>query len=276
MLSVIDHTAPGPHGPVPVRSYRWGTGEGPGLVWVHGGAFMWGDLDMPEADHVARQLAELTAGTVVSVDYRLTGAGNTPPSLVVPETMPNRYPVPHDDVHAAWQWTLQHAAELGIAPGRLAIGGASAGGNLCSGVVLRLRDEGAPMPSCWLPVYPVEHQELPEASPDLLAALEARGEQPRPAEVRWFSDCYAPDDAEHRYAFPGEVDDLSGLPDCLLITCRDDQLRASGELFALDLARAGVNVTMRCEPVHHGHLNEPDLPQCADTLRLMADFLLRH
>jgi len=49
--------APGPHGPVPVRIYAPDSPSGaPCLVWVHGGGFIGGHLDMPEADWVAREL----------------------------------------------------------------------------------------------------------------------------------------------------------------------------------------------------------------------------
>jgi len=49
---------PGPHGPVPVRicTPDWAD-DAPCLVWMHGGAFIGDDLDMPEADWVARELA---------------------------------------------------------------------------------------------------------------------------------------------------------------------------------------------------------------------------
>jgi acetyl esterase/lipase len=107
----------------------------PGLVWAHGGGFAAGDLDMPEADWVARSLAARGV-TVVSVDYRLVGDGC-------------RYPAPSDDVLAAWRWTLAHADELGLDRDRLAIGGASAGANLVAGAVLRLlrpADRGAAGP----------------------------------------------------------------------------------------------------------------------------------
>ena len=100
----------------------------PGLVWAHGGGFAAGDLDMPEADWVARSLAARGV-TVVSVDYRLVGDGC-------------RYPAPSDDVLAAWRWTLAHAEELGVDPDRLAIGGASAGANLVAGAVLRMLHPG--------------------------------------------------------------------------------------------------------------------------------------
>src|SRR5690625_4981623 len=52
-LRVEDRQAPGPHGPVPVRIYTPTApvdAPRPVLVWCHGGAFMHGDLDMPEGD----------------------------------------------------------------------------------------------------------------------------------------------------------------------------------------------------------------------------------
>jgi len=47
--------APGPHGLVPVRIYAPDSPvDAPCLVWMPGGAFVAGNLDMPEADWVAR------------------------------------------------------------------------------------------------------------------------------------------------------------------------------------------------------------------------------
>ena len=78
-------------------------GDRPALVWLHGGAFVGGDLDMPEADWVARQICDRAGAVVVSVDYRLAVGGVT-------------YPVPHDDTVAAVRWVRDSAADLGIDP----------------------------------------------------------------------------------------------------------------------------------------------------------------
>ena len=135
-VEVVAAAAPGPHGPVPVRVYlpsAGGQGLRPLFVWVHGGGWVEGDLDMGEADHTAREVSERAGAVVVSVDYRLAGEGV-------------HYPVPLDDVVAAWRWSLQSAAAWRADPARAVLGGASAGGNLAAGAALRLQDEGGPDP----------------------------------------------------------------------------------------------------------------------------------
>ena len=53
-----------------------------------------------------------------------------------------RRPPASDDAYAAFQWALDHAAELGADPGRVAVGGDSAGGNLAALVSQRARERG--------------------------------------------------------------------------------------------------------------------------------------
>ena len=122
----------GPHGTIPVRTYvplqRRRPGGRAGLVWAHGGGFRGGDLDMPEADTVARELCHRANAVVVSVDYRLAVGGVA-------------FPVPHDDVVAAFRWVARNCVELGIDPARIALGGASAGANLAAGAALHVRDD---------------------------------------------------------------------------------------------------------------------------------------
>ena len=70
---VREQEVPGPHGPIRVRIYTPldpTTSGRPALVWLHGGAFLAGDLNMPEADGVARHMCAAADAVVVSVDYR--------------------------------------------------------------------------------------------------------------------------------------------------------------------------------------------------------------
>src|SRR5699024_12265747 len=100
-----DRQAPGPHGPVPVRIYTPTAPAGaprPVLVWCHGGAFMHGDLDMPEGDHVARGVAGRADAVVVSVDYRVcaepTELGGQAARQIPGTVAEVRAPVPLNDV----------------------------------------------------------------------------------------------------------------------------------------------------------------------------------
>ena len=45
-------------------------------------------------------------------------------------------------------WTAEHAAELGVDPDRIAVGGHAAGAGLAAALALRARDEGGP-PICF-------------------------------------------------------------------------------------------------------------------------------
>lgn len=256
----------GPHGPIPVRVYRPASGEasGVGLVWIHGGAFVAGDLDMPEGDLVARGLVTRTRGVVVSVDYRLCLGGV-------------HFPVPHDDCWAAYLWTLEHASQLGIDPRRLAVGGASAGGNLAAGVALHGRDAGRP-PAQALLMYPVAHPWL-RPSAELEACLaQVPGCLRFTDSIGWINSNYlgGPLSTATPYAFAGVSDDLAGYPATYLENCEFDDLRATGEEFAGQLVSAGVEVELvTAAGVPHGHLNAVGSPLTHATLDRLAARLLR-
>ena len=132
-------------GRTPARTYRdeTATPTGRALVWVHGGAFMGGYLDMPESNWVALELAARGI-PVFAVDYTKC-LGDV------------HYPVPSDDVLAAWVYARSNAQELlGAAPDALLLGGASAGGTLTAGAIARLRDAGD-VPAGLVSVYPAAH-----------------------------------------------------------------------------------------------------------------------
>lgn len=262
-LDIEDRKIPGTDTAIPVRVYR-PTGQAssrPALVWLHGGAWVGGDIDMPEAHETARGVAGRAGAVVVSVDYRLCGADV-------------HFPAPHDDVVAAYRWVRDHAADLGVDPARVALGGASAGGNLAAGAVLRLRDE-AETPWQALLLYPLVHAPLPRPSAELAAAmamvpdgLTFRGEIPDELLALFLG---GPLEAASPYAFPGHAGDLSGFPPTLIENDEFDSLRGSGERFADQLRAAGVDVEqVTSEGVLHGHLNIVGFDAAHATLDRMA------
>ena len=232
-VDVRETAAPGPHGPVPVRDLlpRRRRVRPARVVWLHGGAFRMGDLDMPEADWAARQVCERAGAVVVSVDYRLAVGGVT-------------YPVPHDDVVAAVRWVRDSAADLGIDPER--ISSAAPVPAATSRPVPRCASgtttDGCPRPCCW------------RTRPSTRSSRRRR----RPWRRCWRRSrgCCAscPRTALHRRELPGwagqpcrRLRDAGrrrprGACPVLLLNSEYDDLRASAEVFAGRLAVAGVDV----------------------------------
>ena len=101
------------------------TGPVPVVLWVHGGAFMFGEKSDPQS------LQALLDGgfAVASTNYRLSGTDQWPAQL--------------EDISAAVAYLRANAADLGVDPGRVALFGASAGGHLVSTTGLTLAADPA-------------------------------------------------------------------------------------------------------------------------------------
>lgn len=254
-----DRSIAGPRGPIPLRLYSppEAPHRMPGLLWVHGGGFSAGSIDMPEADVVARELAHRANALVVTVDYRLAG----------PDTL---YPASLDDVQAAWQWFEAEAESLGADPTLIHLGGCSAGGNLAVAAARRELNAGRPGPTTLLLGYPDLHFPTP--------AIEGLGVEELPEILR-----FRP---EHNLGilrgYLGRIHDIptevmpghgsvEGLPPTLLALSGVDELRASGELFAQQLRSVGIPVVVDvAEGLPHGHLNIPPVPALSEIDRSLA------
>jgi acetyl esterase/lipase len=222
------------------------------MVWFHGGGWVGGELDWPEADWVARGLAARGV-TTVSATYRKAVDGA-------------HFPVPLDDAVTAWR----NAAASG---GDWVIGGASAGANLAAGTTLRMRDEGGPMPVGTVLAYPLLHPELPPSSAALdaaLARMPAGGWVFSRDDAAGFTRNYEPTWSEP-YPFPA-LGDLDDFPPTILPTAEFDTLRASSDAFRKLLPDARETVFAAA---YHGFLNEPSVPAASAALDAIADWLLK-
>jgi acetyl esterase len=257
--SVTDATVPGRAGPVPARIYRPATdGPHPTVLFFHGGGFVIGDLETHD-DH-ARLICRDVDAVVVSVDYRLA-----------PETP---FPGGYEDCLAATLWAVEHAAELGGDPERVAVAGDSAGGNLSAAVTIGARERGVRL-AAQLLIYPavdfVDSDDHPSRTQN------AEGFFLTEADMRWFGDHYVPDPGRRSdpYASVLRHPDLAGLPPAVVGTAEYDPLRDEGEAYAAALEKAGVPVTARrFDGLIHGFYGLPHVsPAAAEAIRLMnADF----
>ena len=223
---------------IPARLYRPRAGTLPLLVYFHGGGWVVGSVAL--SDNFCRALANASGCAVLSVEYRLA-----------PE---HRYPAAADDAYASTRWAAEHAAELGIDPERLAVGGSSAGGNLAAVVCLMARERGGPKIALQLLLVPVTDHDFTRAS----YAANVRGMGLTRAGMEWFWDHYAPDAAQRvePYASPLRAKDLRGLPPALFAVAECDPLRDEGAAYAERLRQAGVPVTYREYPgMVHGFMS---------------------
>ena len=142
-IEVTERSVPGPQGAPDVRVLVYLPKSAPrplpALLWIHGGGYVIGSADQDDAQ--VKSIVTQVGCAAVSVDYRLA-----------PETP---FPGPVEDCYAALTWLHAHAAELGIDQGRLAIGGASAGGGLAAGLGLLTRDRGEVPLAFQLLIYPM-------------------------------------------------------------------------------------------------------------------------
>ena len=259
VAQVVERTLPGPAGQIPARVYLpHATGPLPALVYFFGGGWVLGSLET--ADALCRRLANAASCAVVSVAYRQA-----------PE---NPFPDGLEDCYAATCWVADQAAEHGLDGGRLAVGGASSGGNLAAAVALLARDRGGPRLSFQLLVYPpLDHR---AESP----SMRQWPEPPffSPEDVAWCWSHYLADaaDGESPLASPLRARYLQGLPPALVITAELDPLRDEGELYAARLREAGVAVELvRFDGMVHGFFSLSDRLDAAAEAQALAAAALK-
>ncbi|MDH5750000.1 MAG: alpha/beta hydrolase, partial [Rhodospirillales bacterium] len=183
---------------VAVRVYRRADlpPAAPCVIYLHGGGFVLGDLE--SSDILAWGFTAEADAVTVSVDYRLA-----------PE---HPYPAALEDTYGVLCWVHEHAAELGVDPGRIALVGDSAGGCLSTAAsMLSLEQDGPPV-SAQVMIYPVTGITLD--SPSYIENADAVGLTA--ASMKFFLENYLqqPPDWADPLARPvlAEAEDLNGLP----------------------------------------------------------------
>jgi acetyl esterase len=233
-------TLPGPAGPLEARLYvpEGGGADSALLVYFHGGGFVVCDLETH--DNTCRFLARESEARVLSVDYRLA-----------PE---HHFPAAIEDAFAAFCFAVEHAPELGADPGRVAVGGDSAGGNLAAGVAGLAALDGGPTPAFQLLFYPWLDLSAKRDSYRLFG----EGFYLTEGDLDWYKRHYLlqESDALDPRCSPLLADEREGIAPAYIATSGFDPLRDEGEEYAQQLRAAGVPVALRRHRgVIHGFVN---------------------
>jgi epsilon-lactone hydrolase len=225
------------------------------VLHLHGGAYCLGS----PATHrgLGATLSRTSRAAVFLPEYRLA------PEHVFPAAL--------DDAYATYRWLIE---ERGVPPERLAVTGDSAGGGLAAALLVRLRDEGLPLPACYVGMSPWTDlagtggslTELDGTDPWLSAAMiapAARG--------------YAGDTALDDPGLSPLYAELRGLPPVLVHVGGDEILLDDAVRFVDACRAAGVDASLgRFEGLWHVFHAFPGMPESRNALREIGAFVRRH
>jgi len=233
---VDDLRISGPLNEIPIRLYYpEGTSPYPVIVYFHGGGWVIGNLETHNA--ICHALAKTSGCLVAAVDYRLA-----------PE---HRYPAAIEDAYAATSWICKNAGRIQADPLRMAVMGESAGGALATVVSMMARDQDDRRIALQVLVYPVTDNNFNTSS----YLNYGEGYSLTRDLMIWFWNHYLgnKENAGQPYASPLRAENLSNLPDALILTAEYDPLCDEGESYAKKLQESGVNVTLtRYDGMIHG------------------------
>jgi acetyl esterase len=239
-------------GDVRVRIVRPADSVGalPTVLYMHGGGWVLGNAKTH--DRLVRELATGANAAVVFVEYDRS-----------PEA---QYPVAIEQGYATARWITQNASAEGLDATRLAVAGDSVGGNMTAALALLAKQRGDVTFVHQSMYYPVT-----DAAQNTDSYLEfADGPFLTAKGMAWFWDCYLPDEARraeiHASPLRADIDQLSGLPEALLIVDENDVLRDEGEAYGRKLIEAGVRTTcVRYNGIIHDFMMLNPLRQTAAT-----------
>ncbi|MEK3699547.1 alpha/beta hydrolase [Paenibacillus sp. FSL R10-2199] len=220
----------GPGGEVKVRIVRpigSASTSLPVILYIHGAGWVFGNSHTH--DRLIRELAVGAEAAVVFPEYSLS-----------PEA---KYPTAIEEIYAVLEWIAQEGSTYGLDTSKLSVAGDSVGGNMTAAITLMAKERSGPAISKQLLFYPVTDAAFDTESYHLFAEgyfLQRTG-------MKWFWDQYTTDPEERAQitASPlrASLEQLSGLPEALIITGEADVLRDEGEAYAAKLREAGVPVT---------------------------------
>jgi len=222
------------------------------LQYVHGGGYVLGAARYYL--NLTGHLANSVGCRVLNVDYRLA-----------PE---HPHPAPLTDSVTAYRWLL----DQGIEPGHIAIAGDSAGGGLTVATLLKIRDEGLPLPAAGVPLSPWIDMEGTGDSIQSRASVDLIVDD---TTLKGMADLFlAGQDPRDPYAAPLHAD-LAGLPPLYIQVGDEETLLDDATRLAANAAAAGVDVRIDVfdEMQHVFQMGAGNMPEADEALARIGEWL---
>jgi monoterpene epsilon-lactone hydrolase len=222
------------------------------VLFLHGGAFIIGSPNLYR--HVTWRIASAARAHVLAVDYRLA-----------PE---HPFPAALEDAFTAYNWLVTR----GIDPSRIAVMGDSAGGGLLFSLMLRLRDEGYPLPGAAVALSPWTDLALTGASLRVNAIYDPMLSADDPP--LFVNDYLAGADPRAPYVSP-LYGDPAGLPPTIIQVGSDEVLRDDAVRMADRMRAAGCHVELEIWPrmPHVWHVFVPLIPEARRAIERIGAFV---
>lgn len=221
------------------------------ILYFHGGGYVSGTCNSHRS--ITAKFVKGSQVGALLFEYRLA-----------PE---HPFPAALEDSQTVYRWLLSQ----GIGSEKIVFVGDSAGGGLCLGTLLALRDQGIVLPAAAVAYSPVTDFKCTGESHQTKAKVCLSPAGMTPALAKHYAgdkDCRLP------YISPlyGE---LQGLPPLLLYAGQDEILCDDASRFAVKAKQAGVNVTLRIgEGMFHCYpAMAPLFPEAALAMREICSFI---
>jgi monoterpene epsilon-lactone hydrolase len=224
------------------------------ILYLHGGAY---SMCSPQTHiGITGLLSDLSQIRILSVDYRLA-----------PE---NPYPAALEDAVAAYRWLLQQ----GVPPKSIIIGGDSAGGGLTFATLLKLKENGDPLPAAafaispWVDLAATGETVTTKADIDPMITL---------AGIYYTAELYAGGADLRSPLISPLYADLSGLPPVLIHVGTSEMLHSDSLRMAEALKKAGVDCTIKeWEDLFHVFHSVVYIPEARIANEEIAAFIKKH
>ena len=240
---------------------RWytkdGSSPGSAVVHLHGGGMILSNIGL--YDGIVARYVSASGVPMLSVEYRYA-----------PE-----YPglTPVEDSYVALRWLSDHAAELGVDPGRIAVMGDSAGGGIAAGLALLARDRGGPSIAQQTLIYPMLDDRTTIPDPELVPFAGWTYEDNLTGWSALLGEAVGGPDVS-LYAAPARATIVTDLPPVYIEVGELDIFRNECIEFARRTALAGVSTELHVHPgVPHGW--DVVAPDADVTKRALTDRIRR-